>query len=177
MTHAEGRRRDPLIAIHRENAAPDDLCTEGRFVEREAEHGGGEAVELDADRRKRVVKKHELQKLGRAPDEPDVCPGRGAHRSKAGEAQQGKPKPQQEPPCHRQRGDFDCEQRSVPEEGLKNIAQQLVNESHCGARTTAPRLSSRPNGRSGIDTVVGGFLTAEEPENYCVRISMGMARE
>ena len=41
-------------------------CPQGRFVEREAEHGGDEAVEPDAERRQRVVEKNELEKLRRA---------------------------------------------------------------------------------------------------------------
>ena len=59
--HAERGRGDALVAVHRQDAAADDLGAERGFVEREADHRRREAVELDADRRQGVVEKDELQ--------------------------------------------------------------------------------------------------------------------
>ena len=54
-SHAERGGRDALVAVHRQDAATDDLGAERGFVEREAEHRGRVGVELDANRRQRVV--------------------------------------------------------------------------------------------------------------------------
>ena len=48
-SHAQRARGDGLLAVHRQDAAADDLGAERGLVQREAEHGGGETVEPDAD--------------------------------------------------------------------------------------------------------------------------------
>ena len=83
-------RGDALVAVHRKDAAADDLGAESRLVEGEAEHRGDEAVELDAERRQRVVEKDELEKLRRAAHEPDIGPRQRPERREAATAASGR---------------------------------------------------------------------------------------
>jgi hypothetical protein len=46
--HPQGLRGDDLVAVHRADAAADDLTAEGRLVEREAEHRRGDRAQGQA---------------------------------------------------------------------------------------------------------------------------------
>ena len=61
-------RREALVAVDRQDAAANDLGAEGRLVQREAKHRGGECIEL-------------IPKLGSASKRKTSCNSGGVPRT------------------------------------------------------------------------------------------------
>ena len=143
--HAEGGGGDALVAVHRQDAAANDLGAEGRLVEREAEHGGGEAVEPDAERRQRVVEEDELEKLRRAAHEPDVGPRqRRGTAPKRDSRIRASTRPKATPPIIASAEISTVVDRTLPEERLGDEAGEGLEEiprSYPFANAVAGRAS------------------------------------
>ena len=125
--HPQGRRRDTLATIDREDAAADDLGRESRLVQREAERRGDEAVQAQPGRRQRVEQEDELQDQRRAAEEPDVAPGHAADRRERRQAHQGEQQAQRRPAHQCDEGDLDGGQRAIEQEAREGVAERLAD--------------------------------------------------
>ena len=125
-THSERSGSDALVAVHRHDAAANDFGAESGFVQGKAEDGGGECVELDAERRQRVIEEHELQELRRSPHEPDVKPGRAANDRVTRQTHQRQAKPERDAADHGERRNLQCEQCPFQKERLDDVGEKFL---------------------------------------------------